>query len=508
MARRLTKQGWPIRTLPVTRSDDKFQMTKGHSRIWIPVNLPLAMLVVAVLWPAVGSAQISDFPPYQTIAPPNYNTLTPPGTEGAAYADPAFGTTVKRITVIANWPDRYSGRPQPYVLNEWANVNPVNADNTKLLLQTNGPTQIWSVGGGRLAEIGRDYSPLAIQFRWDRKNPNVMYFCDPEVAYYTGADVGGTVAIKKLDITNGPPGVVTTLLSLPQFAGLSFAGGEDMSPDGDYLPLIANGRYVFWYRISTNTIGPVINRVALYGYAVGEKGSVAIAGDRLAMADFHSNAPQEELHILDRDTMTQVYVFPYSDHRAVGVDADGTPWIVMDDLGGSQTYSPTSCPDPLNQYKAQKLNLHTFAVTSTCLPSSGRMDFYYAFSPARPGWALVTHTFEKTDGPQPSTWQRLENEIFWLNLDGSGEVQRLVHHRNRASDFSTGGPYDPSRPKTAVSYDGTLAIFASNYGMVGVGAPVGINVNSPTGSILYSDVYLVPLKTPTKPGTPSSLTVQ
>jgi len=75
---------------------------------------------------------------------------------------------------------------------------------------------------------------------------------------------------------------------------------------------------------------------------------------------------------------------------------------------------------------------------------------------AFPGWALVS-----TQGAagRRNDYPNLDFEIFWLKLDGSGEVRRIAHHR---SSREKGGYFAEQHAVT--SQDGTRIIFASNWG--------------------------------------------
>lgn len=72
-----------------------------------------------------------------------------------------------------------------------------------------------------------------------------------------------------------------------------------------------------------------------------------------------------------------------------------------------------------------------------------------------PGWALVS-----TQGSD--SWRHdypnLDFEIFWLKLDGSGEIRRIAHHH---SSRERGGYFAEQHAVT--NRDGTRVIFASNW---------------------------------------------
>ena len=70
-----------------------------------------------------------------------------------------------------------------------------------------------------------------------------------------------------------------------------------------------------------------------------------------------------------------------------------------------------------------------------------------------PGWALIS-----TQGPD-GKYPNHDFEIFWLKLDGSGEVRRVAHHHSSRED---GGYFAEQHAVT--NRNGTMILFASNWG--------------------------------------------
>jgi hypothetical protein len=73
-----------------------------------------------------------------------------------------------------------------------------------------------------------------------------------------------------------------------------------------------------------------------------------------------------------------------------------------------------------------------------------------------PGWALIS-----TQGSDRgrSDYPNVDFEVFWLKLDGSGEVRRLAHHHSSREE---GGYFAEQHAVT--NRDGTKILFASNWG--------------------------------------------
>ena len=70
-----------------------------------------------------------------------------------------------------------------------------------------------------------------------------------------------------------------------------------------------------------------------------------------------------------------------------------------------------------------------------------------------PGWALIS-----TQGPD-GKYPNHDFEIFWVKLDGSGEVRRVAHHHSSRKD---GGYF--AEQHAVSNRSGTRIVFASNWG--------------------------------------------
>ena len=476
----------------------------SRSRMRLPVILSI-FLSGLIVSPLEALAQIADNPPYIVRSPSNYNSFLPPPV-GDTYPDPVFSTTVKRLSDATKLLGS-SGNVNSLVGNEYASINAINADSSLVYFPIGlGGKRLYSINGGLANVPSPDLSfngtgPLSLQMRWSRTDPNILYYVAPEVMYYTGPDVPGPSYIRSINVKTGE---IKTLHTFPQYANL-YLTSADLSPDGDYIPILANGRYAFWYRISTDTVGPIIDRTSsAWGFAVGAKGGMQVVGDRFTMFNYASPAYPFGLLVLDRDSMTLVStVFQYNtrpgvitqiDHAAFGLDADGSPIVIMPYSGYTNCQaSPWYVPGYGGVIQAAKWNLRVGTNTNLgCIPTRINVtDFYFSLPAIYTGWTLVTLVDIVGDpsptggnpAPQPG-WLPMENELFLLKLDGSGQVKRLVHHRGRSSDFTTNPSTEPygARPKASLNMDGSKAVFGSNYNFVNP---------TPTGDVNYQDAYLV-----------------
>jgi hypothetical protein len=442
---------------------------------------PASVALISALTAASGgSAYLSDA---QIHPPSDYATFKPPAVEGGWYKDPVFGTQVTRLSDSTKLIGS-GGKVSRWVSPEYSSITVINADNSLVYVQIGiglGEKRLYSTNGGLATNVRHpDIYPcgnvLSLQMRWSRTDPHLLYYVEPEAPYYSGPDVPGPSHIKSLNVKTCE---IRTLHTFRQYAAL-YLTTADLSPDGDYMPILANGRYAFWYRLSTDTVGPVIDRVSQLGFGVGVKGGQAMLGAVFTIFSYQSPKFPVSLLVFDAATMTYKFNITEIDHNVFGLDEDGTPIVVM---AGS---SRTRCAAPLDgptAYAVIKWNLRTRQETKLgCFPiRPSRTDYYYGLAHKAPGWVLVLHISDKAD-PDPRDWLPFENEIFLLKLDGSGAVRRLAHHRNRPSVFDPLQTPYWALSKPAISQDGSTVVFGSNMGLVNP---------TPTRSPDYQDVYAI-----------------
>ena len=148
---------------------------------------------------------------------------------------------------------------------------------------------------------------------------------------------------------------------------------------------------------------------------------------------------RQRTRVYDRATLT--LIGDWTDHPLghfdLGIDAAGNE--VAFGRASSGTYS--------NRLLMRRLD--NGAVTPL-LPSFGYFDYHASTrNLGRPGWGLVS--------VDAATGTPFDLEVFWVKLDGSQTVQRLVHHRNLNTDYD-------ATPFAVPSPDGRRVLFASNWG--------------------------------------------
>jgi hypothetical protein len=76
----------------------------------------------------------------------------------------------------------------------------------------------------------------------------------------------------------------------------------------------------------------------------------------------------------------------------------------------------------------------------------------------RPGWVLVSTYTTPENATRPGA-----REVFWLKLDGSGEVRHVAHHHSDQVRANNKKDYW-AEPQATSSWDGTIVLFSSVWG--------------------------------------------
>ena len=100
------------------------------------------------------------------VLPTNYLAMTPPAA-GATFVDPAFGTTVKRLSNALNTGNAADGGSLTWVLPEYSTPSAFNSDNSRLLLLHNSYFALYDGNGTYLKDIPFDMN-ASTEPRWSR----------------------------------------------------------------------------------------------------------------------------------------------------------------------------------------------------------------------------------------------------------------------------------------------------------------------------------------------------
>ncbi|MBI2301947.1 MAG: hypothetical protein HYU66_23845, partial [Armatimonadetes bacterium] len=143
-------------------------------------------------------------------------------------------------------------------------------------------------------------------------------------------------------------------------------------------------------------------------------------------------------------------------HSALGLDAAGNEVLVM------AVYDPDRNVNDIKSYRLSD------GSETTLLTTSELFDMHFSCRASdRRGWCLVsTFDFQGRLTDSAATWLPYEDEVFALNLDGSGTTRRLCHHHSRR--YSPATPDSDtscyfSEPHATASRTGTRVLFGSNW---------------------------------------------
>lgn len=360
---------------------------------------------------------------------------TPPGVSKPAlhesYVDATFGTTIYRVT--ANSQLDGVSRIRHY----YSKQDPFNADGSYAMFVTSdGNYWLYDAATFEPIKTVSDY-PHVInsepEIQWHPTNPDWFYYLSEENRF------------ARFEISSH----TTEILHDFSDEGFTVVGGRwegNMDKSGQFYAMIgqgSNGSEAFVYDVINNQLSQRVNVDAIENegidwISISQNGNFVVL-----MGDSHSYIYDHNMNYLGRLPLgsyghadlcsladgREVMVYDGADHV---VAADGDRWVNMaylDTVSGDDTGTVV----PLVKIG-----------WSTAPHVSCRNTQF-------PGWALISN---QGDGSN-----NYDKEIFWMKLDGSGEVRRVAHHY---SDRDTGGYFAEQHAVT--NKHGTKIIYASNYG--------------------------------------------
>lgn len=345
--------------------------------------------------------------------------------------DPAFGTTITRISGDP-------GTPIPVVGGTWSTVvygnypkDPAwNADQSLLLLKHTGnpaATNWLFLDGQNYRVLFARSGPRAVEARWHPTAPAIMLFVSAD----------GSVG------TWNPRTDLTTLKFTPSGYSSASLGNYEGNPSRDGRSLVVEATrnadahlVAFAVDVDAATKGPDIDLTAanitnLDWVSISPSGSYVVAYGVI-------DGTNERTKVWRRDGSLVGYWQDYPlGHYDLGLDQSGNEVAF-----GAVSRGPLA-----RHYIARRLDTGavlelTGAVTSFNWHATTR-------AAARPEWGYAA-TNDNTGAP-------LDGEIYSIRLDGSGTVQRYVHHRSNNIDYN-------SAPLPTPSPDGRRVLFGSNWG--------------------------------------------
>lgn len=401
------------------------------------------LLAGSALWLALSSAVVLAYLTDAAVhRPPNYYNFAPPHVD-ASYADPVFGTSVKRITDAMVTPNNAGVGNLSYITNEYSTMSPFNLDNTRLILQHESYFGLYDGSGRYLRDL--PFSVYASsEPRWSRKDPSLLYFINGNTLY-------------KVDVETDD---VSTVHVFGEYNSVSGHGESDISFDGDHFVLAGDDHHVFVYEISSDSKGPVFDN--------GGRSfdSLYITPDNNVTITWLDSGTQryKGIELYDRNMKFLRQVTHAGGHMDVTRDENGDEVLVW--INSADPLPIANCENGI--VKVRLADAH-----QTCLAEFDWNLAVHVSAPDKTGW-LFMETYDPRDPNPDADWLPYTGEILQVKLDGT-QTRRLLHHRSRPfNDYY----YEP---RASVSHDGSKLVFSSNYGLQ---AQLGYPND-------YGDVYLV-----------------
>jgi len=376
--------------------------------------------------------------------PPNYDTFLPPAV-GGIYVDPAFGSTVKRISNALGTPNADGGGTLAWITDEYPTMSPFNSDNSRILLVHQSYFGLYDGTGFYIRDLPLEISASS-EPRWSRNDNHTLYY------------VHGN-QFKTYDITSGAMNILHTFTEYTAIGGM---GESDISYDGDHFVFAGDGRYAFVYTISTDTKSPTFD--------TGGNGF-----DSLYITP-HNNVIISWIQSgTVRSTGQELFDTNMNFLRQVG-RADGHKDVTLDTNGDEVlVWTNSNDPQPICNNGIVKIRLAD--AQQTCLASLDWSLAVHISAPDNSGFVYV-ETYAPSNPTPSSGWVAYTNELLQIKLDGS-QILRLAHHRSRPFQTNT---YN-WQPKMSTSRDGSRVVYGSDYDLQSIDGYAD----------QYSDVYLIVL---------------
>ena len=374
--------------------------------------------------------------------PPTYDAFQPP-IVGGTYVDPVFGTTIKRISNAPGTTNADRGGNLGWITDEYSTMSPFNSDNSKLLLVHQSYFALYDGTGFYIQDLPFEISASS-EPRWSRKDNRTIYY------------VHGN-QLKTYDISSGAMNIVHTF---SEYSAISGMGESDISLDGDHFVFEGSGRFVFVYRISTDTKSPVFDTggTALDSVYITPKNNVVLSWVQSGTVRYTG----QELFDGNMNFLRQVG--RADGHKDVTMDTNGDEVLV---------WTNSNDPQPICNNGIVKIRLADGH--QTCLVSLDWILAVHVSAPDNSGFVYV-ETYAPANPTPTNGWVAYANELLQVKLDGS-QVLRLAHHRSRPFQTNT---YN-WQPHISTSRDGSRVVYGSDY-----------NLQKIDGySDQYSDVYLM-----------------
>jgi len=364
-----------------------------------------------------------------------------------AITDPAFGTTIRRITDI----EATVTGAQAVIKPMYNTVQAWNADESRLLLYQRGVGHQLFDGITYQYIRNLDIFPADLEeVFWDFDDPTILYYVEP---YAINAENPGQRLIRYNVITD----TQEVVRSFANICGAdSVEGGNDiqmMSWDSDVIGLRCTSEpeaLLFGYRMSSDTVTPIISSAQSERFDPWTAPQAAPSGERFFLNDT----------VLDWNmNIVQTLNMESPEHATLGQFRDGTDGLFT--VAFAEGPAGRCGPGSLIAHNLTTGSCRTLVGEETGYPYPPSDTHMAALSHQNPGWIAVSGIGVANWGQTDEAGQEvLDNELLLVDSAPGGQVCRVGHHRS----FGDGGEFGYwSEPHVVISPSGTRLLFGSDW---------------------------------------------
>lgn len=422
-------------------------------------------------------------PPPSGGAPSQYSAITDRlvrtkpalpslGAAGFRFSDPAFGSSMLRVTDGATRPGHTN---RSYRVPSNAHLTAWNAASDKFIVESNDGTIIpytfnaQTMTASRIQPSGTDNGGFTLTFyvepQFSLVNPDVIY----------GAGGNNNRTIQAYDFSTG---IYTTVVNLDTIvSGLSGYVGGVMTggvPSETLMTFFGGGGQDSHFYLLLkplgggpsklmNTVASTINGVPtsttlnfhIHATQIDKSGRYVFIYP--PWADL--SAPRNASQVYIWDTVTDAITPLNGDVVPAGHDAAGFGVWVNKDCCTSSAWDAGQW-----QFRSLATPSITTDLINPLLPTKEvYLDDHATWNNAQPDRAVPFISSTYRYGNNPAPWRAWDDEIIAVDTT-NGTVYRFAHHRsNSGSDSDPATPYFWAEPIANISPDGRWVLFTSNW---------------------------------------------